>query len=270
MKKNRAAKSAGVCAWLAVFCFGCAQEEVVIQLWTDEGVQRGAYEFVSSLAEAYSAQNSEVIIEVVGKNSEALRTDFHNASAADRAPALLWTVNYHAGPFVADKIIQPVDRLIDLTQYVESVRLDGQTWGVPISNGNHLMLLYNRELISSPPQESDELLRVGSELSGEGSYAIVWNQSEPSWLIPWLGGFNGRVFGRDGFTPTLNTPEMVDTLNFLYDLTISDITPSQIDYAEADTLFKEGRAAMIINGDWSLVDYHDTLGISWVLRDFQE
>ncbi len=242
------------------FLVGCAPQEEVINLWTQEGTSEGAYEFVVSLAEAYMANNSEVTIEVLNKETEALREDFQNASLAGEAPELLWTVNDHAGPFVLAGIIQPVDGLVDLSRYVESVMLDGQTWGIPISSGNHLMLLYNRDLISNPPQDTDELLRIGSNLSSDGNYAIVWNQVEPFWLVPWLGGFNGRVFAADGVTPTLNTPEMINSLNFLYELKVAGITPEETDYAGADTLFKEGRSAMIINGDWSLGDYIDTLG----------
>ncbi len=42
-------------------------------------------------------------------------------------------------------MIQPVDKLFDLTKYVDAalvaVKLNGEEWGVPISNRNHLMLL---------------------------------------------------------------------------------------------------------------------------------
>jgi arabinogalactan oligomer/maltooligosaccharide transport system substrate-binding protein len=37
------------------------------------------------------------------------------------------------------------------------------------------------------------------------------------------------------------------------------IVPTESDYNGADTLFKEGKAAMIINGDWSLGAYKDAL-----------
>ena len=46
----------------------------------------------------------------------------------------------------------------------------------------------------------------------------MYNQTEPFWLVPWLGGFKGAVFAKDGVTPTLNTPQMVATLKFLKSL----------------------------------------------------
>jgi arabinogalactan oligomer/maltooligosaccharide transport system substrate-binding protein len=92
-------------------------------------------------------------------------------------------------------------------------------------------------------------------------YGFAYNDTEPFWLVPWLGGFGGRVFEADGLTPSLNTEEMVQTLEFLASLEFEHgIVPAESDYGTMDTLFKEGKAAMIVNGDWSLSDYGAILG----------
>jgi arabinogalactan oligomer/maltooligosaccharide transport system substrate-binding protein len=240
-------------------------EPVEIVLWTKEGEADGGLQFVQSLADAYTALNPHVTFEVVNKDVETLREDFLTAGLAGALPDLLWTVNDHAGPFTDAELILPVDDLFDLDLYVDSAlaaaRLGGQTWGVPIANGNHLMLLYNKDLIEEPPMDTDELFAKGAELTAGDTYGLVWNQTEPFWLVPWLGGFGGAVFAEDGKTPTLNTPEMVATLQFLYDMKYTaGIIPAESDYDGADTLFKEGKAAMIINGDWSLGGYKDAMG----------
>ncbi len=242
-------------------------EEVTITLWTKEGEADGGLQFVQALTDAYTAEHSNVKFEVVNKEVETLREDFQTSSLAGAPPDLLWTVNDHAGPFTAADLIQPVDGLFDLSVYVDSalaaVKLDGKTWGVPITNGNHLMLLYNKDLLAEAPKDTDELIAKAKELtdSAAGEYGLVYNQTEPFWLVPWLGGFGGKVFAEDGTTPTLDTPEMVATLQFLYDIKFKDeIVPAESDYDTADTLFKEGKAAMIINGDWSLSGYKEALG----------
>jgi arabinogalactan oligomer/maltooligosaccharide transport system substrate-binding protein len=54
---------------------------------------------------------------------------------------------------------------------------------------------------------------------------------------------------------------MTAALQFVYDLKYTDgLVPAESDYDGADTLFKEGNAAMIINGDWSLAGYKEALG----------
>jgi arabinogalactan oligomer/maltooligosaccharide transport system substrate-binding protein len=142
--------------------------------------------------------------------------------------------------------------------------MGGSTWAVPISSGNHLMLMYNKDMVSEPPETTEELVEMGQELTTGEQYGLVYNSTEPFWLVPWLGGFGGTVFAEDGVTPTLDTPAMVDTLQFLYDLEYEyGIVPTESDYATMDTLFKEGNAAMIINGDWAIGAYRDAMGDSF-------
>ena len=236
-------------------------EPVNLVFWTKEGEADGGFQYVKALTDAFTAENPNITFEVVNKDVETLREDFQTSSLAGNPPDLLWTVNDHAGPFVAADLIQPVDGLFDMNLYVPSVVMDGKTWGVPISSGNHLMLLYNKDLVPTPPTNTDELVTMGTALTTGDSYGLVFNQTEPFWLVPWLGGFGGSVFAEDGVTPTLNTPEMVSTLQFLYDIKYTTpIIPVESDYDTADSLFKEGKAGMIINGDWSLGGYQEALG----------
>ncbi|MCB0166501.1 MAG: extracellular solute-binding protein [Anaerolineae bacterium] len=244
---------------------GESGEPVTITMWTKEGEGDGSLQFVNSVADEFMAANPNVKVEVVKKgNVEELREDFQTSALAGSSPDLLWTVNDHAGPFTVAGLIQPVDDLFEMDKYVpaavEAVKLDGETWGVPVSSGNHLMLYYNKDLIAEPPANTDELIAKGKELSGDVT-PLVFNQTEAFWLVPWLGGFGGQVFAEDGVTPTLDTPEMVDTLNFLHEIKFTDqIIPLESDYDTADTLFKESKAAMIINGDWVLAPYVEALG----------
>ena len=247
---------------MSLVCIASAKVNLI--LWTKEDTD--ALDWNKSLVEEFMNIHPDINIELVKKlNVEVLREDFLTASLAGAAPDILWTVSDHAGPFVTADIVEAVDSLFDLNMYVDSamdaVKLEGKYWGIPISNGNHLMLLYNKKLIAEAPKNTDELFTIGKKLTTRGNYALVWNQTEPFWLVPWLGGFKGKVFAEDGVTPTLNTPEMVATLKFLHEMKFDvKIVPPECDYDGADTLFKEGKAAMIINGDWSIGGYVSVLG----------
>lgn len=234
-----------------------------ILLWTKEGEADHALQFVEYLAGLFTKSYPKITFEVINKSVEALREDFQTASLAGTPPDLLWTVSDHLGPFTLADLIQPVDPLFTLSPFVDSalaaVRLNGKTWGVPISNGNHLMLLYNTGLVAKPPASTNELFALVGKLPA-GVYPLVWNQTEPFWLVPWLGAFGGKVFAADGVTPTLNTKEMVNTLRFLKSMKDKKLIPAESDYNGADTLFKEGKAAIIINGDWSLGGYKAMMG----------
>lgn len=238
-----------------------ASGPVTISLWTKEGESDGALQWVEALAADFSAQHENITIEVLNKEVEALREDFQTAALAGTAPDLLWTVSDHAGPFTTAGLIQPVDKFVDTKKYVPSVVMNGKTWAVPIASGNHLMLMINKKYVSKFPETTDEMIATAKSLTKGDMYGLVYNLGEAFWLAPWLGGFDGKVFAADGVTPTLDTPAMLNTLKFLRSLKFdAKVTPTEADYAVADTLFKEGKAAMLINGDWSIGGYKESLG----------
>ncbi len=241
-------------------CGGAAKPKATnLVLWTKEGGVQ--LDKVKSLAKEFEGKNPGLTIEIVNYDVEKLRENFQTSMLANQGPDLLWTVNDHAGPFTKAGLIQPVEGLgFDTNAFLpgalEAVKLDGKVWGIPLSAGNHLMLLYNKKLIQNPPQDTDELIKVAKELTQGDVQGFAYNLNEPFWLVPWLGGYGGVVFGADGKTPTLNTDAMKNTLQLVHDFKFKDeIVPKECDYGCADTLFKSGKAAMIINGDWSLGEY---------------
>lgn len=237
-----------------------------ILLWTKEGEADGSFQYVKSVTDAYTALHPNVVFEVVNKDVEALREDFQTSSLAGDSPEILWTVADHVGPFTAADLILPLDDMVDKASYVpaasEIVTANGTLWGAPVSFGNQLMLYWDKtQLGDTAPADSDAWVEAAKGLTGDGKYGIVFNQTESFWLVPFLGGFGGAVFAEDGVTPTLNTDAMKNALQFMYDLKYTDqVMPAEADYNVADGLFKDGGAASIINGDWTLGAYAETLG----------
>jgi len=230
-------------------------------LWTKEGESDGSLQFVTKLATDFTTLHPNVKFTVVNKDVETLREDFQTSSLAGDPPQLLWTVADHVGPFTAADLILPLDDMVDKASFVPAaadiVTANGTLWGAPTSFGNQLMLYWNKALAGdTAPADSDAWVAKAKELTTGGNYGIVFNQTESFWLVPFLGGFGGSVFAGDGVTPTLNTDAMKGALQFMYDLKYADkVMPAEADYNVADTLFKEGKAAYIINGDWTLGGY---------------
>ena len=63
------------------------------------------------------------------------------------------------------------------------------------------MLLYNKDFVKTAPKDTDEMIKVAQANTKGDTYGLVFNQTEPFWLVPWLGGFGGQVFDKDGVTP---------------------------------------------------------------------
>ena len=239
---------------------------VSIEIWTKEGDPQIKY--VQSLADDYTKLHSNVTFKVINKNVEALREQMVKTKLAPKTqPELLWTVADHLGPFLAAGVIQPLGSKIDSAQYAPSamaaMNYQGQVWGVPISNGNQLMLYYNKSIITQPPADTDAMIALAKQYTDAANkkYGLVYNQTESFWVIPWIGGFGGTVFGANQDTPDLTQDAVKNALQFLYDLKYTDkVEPSSCDYNCASDLFTTGAAPMIINGDWELGNYSTKMG----------
>jgi len=87
-----------------------------------------------------------------------------------------------------------------------AVVLNGKHWGVPISNGNHLMLIYNKNLIATAPANTDELMTKGLELTTGEQYGLVYNQTEPFWQRPGWAALVARSLPRTARRRRLTRP----------------------------------------------------------------
>jgi arabinogalactan oligomer/maltooligosaccharide transport system substrate-binding protein len=183
-------------------------------------------------------------------------------------PDLVHGPNDWLGIFAAENLIQPVDPSFDLSLFVPqtqaAVRYNQKNWAIPATYGNQLMLFYNKNLVASIPANTDAWITLAKTLTSGSQYGLVYNVNEPFWLIPWLTGNGGWVFDETLTPPVpdLGSPEMVAALQFVHDLRyVEGILPlGTLDYGLADTMFKNGEAAMIINGDWALSDYLSVFG----------
>ncbi len=131
--------------------------------------------------------------------------------------------------------------------------------------GNHLALVYNKKILKEPPRTAQEFAALGPQKYPDGTevpYVAAWNYTEPFFVIPFLTGHGAWVFAEDETTPTLDTPEFIDGLQFVADLKSKQhFLPRSSDYNAANELFLAGKAAMIINGDWSWQQYINAEGI---------
>jgi ABC-type glycerol-3-phosphate transport system substrate-binding protein len=146
---------------------------------------------------------------------------------------------------------------------VEGISQGNEIWGVPFSAGLHLLLYYNRELVEDPPQDTATLIVMAQELTSGERYGLAMNYRDPLWLVPWLSGFGGWLADEDG-QPTLDTAAMVEALRFLHDLKFEyRVLAPEADYDLADGLFREGKAALLVNGHWALASYQEMEDLEW-------
>ncbi|HZY11068.1 MAG TPA: extracellular solute-binding protein [Bacteroidota bacterium] len=215
----------------------------------------------------FMQQNPGIRVEAIYKETEELRSGFIIAAIAGQGPDLVYGPSDQVGPFQVMDIISPLEQYFEQA-WIDSFNTQALTWygdhlyQIADKLGNHLTLVYNKKLVQAPPQTDTELIELGKKLTidhnGDGTidlYGLVWNYTEPFFFIPFMSGFGGWVMDDQG-NPTLNSQGVIDALKFIQALRDTHkIIPAEADYNVADALFKDGKAAMIVNGDWSWAGY---------------
>ena len=241
-----------------------APEKVTLSFWEQEGEEVDV--FLDQLIAEFEAANPNIDVERTHYENEALRDQFQTAALAEAAPEVVRVPNDFAGPFSALDIVAPITDLFDqafLDQFfpgaLQPAVVKGTLWGVPDNYGNHLMLLYNKDLIPEPPATFEELIEKAKALTQGEIQGFAYNLNEPFWGAGFYGAFGGWPLDEND-KPQFNNEAFINYLKFVKGLKDEGVVPQECDYNCADTLFKEGKAAMIINGDWSLGSYVEALG----------
>ncbi len=250
---------------LTMLFFSCNgkinKDQFLINFWESEDSVIVPY--LDSIIKEFQDANPGIKVIRTHYAVEDLHTQFQSASIAGSPPDILLTASDKAGLFVASGLIKPLDGVLNLSKYVKNAVLatyeDKRIWGVPNNYGNQLMLYYNTDIIKVPPRSTKELFNICEKLKSNKKVitCMELNQGEPFWLAPILSSYSGRFI--NGHEPTLDTSSMVNALYFLKELKDKNYVSKECDYNCMDSMFKESKTAMIINGDWTVGAYIDSM-----------
>jgi arabinogalactan oligomer / maltooligosaccharide transport system substrate-binding protein len=209
----------------------------------------------------YMQMHPGVTIQLVHQDDVVNKTI--TAGNAGQGPDIVAWADDSLGKLAPSGLVVPMDKYISKS-YLEStynpaaaagLEFNGHVYGVPESV-EAITMIYNKSLVqaSDLPKTTDDMLTFEKnyETQHPGQYGIVWPTTDPYFNAPWIFGYGGYYVKADG-TVGLNTPGSIAGASFIAQF--RSLLPKQMDYATADSLFKEGKAAVIINGDWAYADY---------------
>lgn len=218
------------------------------------------YTAIEKIFADYAEQNN-VSIDLVRQAD--LSNKVQIAVPSGQGPDVIAWVDDQIGKNALSGIIQPVSEYgIDqnyLTENFTNVAAQAmiyndQVYGVPESL-EALTMIYNKDLIAEGdlPADTDALIAQAKEYNGDNKYLFVYNAKNDAYFsVPWWLGSGAQLVTPEG-TTEMNSEAGVKAGQLIQSFT--EIMPKEIDYNVADTLFKEGKAAMIMNGPWSIADY---------------
>lgn len=209
--------------------------------------------------------------------TEGQRTDWMNGVLAGAGPELISCPHDNIGVFATAQTAMELDNFVSkefLAQFSEKdindYKYEGKIYAIPYKLGNALTLVYNKKLLPEPPKTMDELIAKAKELTrGTEQYGLVFDMVEPFFILPYLGGYDGKVFDANDKL-SLNTDAMKKMVQLVYDFKFTHkITPKEGNTDVANGLFNEGKAAMIINGPWFYKQAKDA-GIDFGIANIPE
>lgn len=210
------------------------------------------------IIKAFQDANPAITVKRTHAETEGQRTDWQNSVLAGAGPEVISAPHDDVGLFSAANTCLQLDNFMPADFWntldkaaIDSIKIGGKMYCIPYKVGNTLTLVYNKKYITDPPKTMDELIAKAKELTkAPDFYGLVFDEVEPFFIIPYLGGFGGKVFDESG-KPTLDTDAMKKLVQLVYDMKFTHkIIPTEGNTDVANGLFNEGKAAMIINGPW--------------------
>ena len=267
---------------------GSSDDAVTVTLWHQ--MRPGDRAVLQDRLRAFELENPGVRIRELYKETEELRSGLESAVLVGRGPDVVYGPSDPVGVYDEIGALRDLSKWFDDQDRAEFDKRalvfgrgarpeqsesknnpdDAKTRLLLVGDrfGNHLALVYNRLLVDRPPETTDELVRLAKkatvDTNGDGrpdQYGLVWNYSEPFFVIPFLKGYGAWIFAEPEAvglrpTPDLNTPAAVEAYRFVYALRDEHgVLPESADYENAAGRFRAGKAGMLIDGDWSWQGY---------------
>lgn len=228
-----------------------------VTLWHAYGTGSAEEKAINQLIEAARAANPDATIDVLQIPFSDIFNKFQNEVSSGGGPDLFIAPNDSLGAQVRAGL------LADLSEYesmltdvapvgIDGMTVDGKLYAIPESL-KAVALYYNKDKVATPPTTTDELLTLL-----KGSNTIVLNQNTYH-NFGWLKAFGGQLMDDTGKC-VADQAGGEEWFTYLKDLKALPNVTFSTDGGQADSLFKEGKVDMIINGPWQLGDYKASLG----------
>lgn len=260
-------------AVIAVVTFGitpttnqvAAQDTTTLTLW--HSWQNAEADLLDAWVADFEAQNEGITIEARFIPFDDLRSTYTNAVATGEGPDLLIGQADWAGGESEAGTILPLSELIAGTELESNLSeaawdlmaVQGVRYGVPVTLDG-VALYYNRDFIDDDevPTTFSEMVELGAELTEGEDVGLLFNPGFYQTAGIYF-GLGGQLFDPESFGNLWNTDDAA--VAFL-ERHLEVFETNSAMYTGDNALFRNGRAAMIIDGSWNLNTYREDLGDS--------
>lgn len=251
----------GIVTLLCLMFNGLAFSADKLVVWhAYRGGEKAAFEKVIDI---YNQQKASLGIQVksLAIPYDAYADKISAAVPRGKGPDVFIFAQDRLGGWVeAGKTVEPIDFFMEdetrerfLPGMLDAMTYQDSVYGLPL-NFKSITLIYNKALVKKPPTTSSELVKQAKQHTNaaSGRYGLVYFYNNFYFHAALMNAFGGQVFDKSGKL-TLNSPEMISSIEQMMKWYKEDgIMPAEPSEALVSSMFNEGKAAMILNGPWSL------------------
>ncbi|KMW71051.1 sugar ABC transporter substrate-binding protein [Photorhabdus luminescens subsp. luminescens] len=214
----------------------------------------------NGLAQVGKKFEQDTGVNVTVEHPNKFEEKYPQVAAAGDGPDIIFWAHDRFGGYAQSGLVAEItpdqnfkDKLFPFTW--DAVRYDGKLVGYPIAV-EALSLIYNKDLVKTPPKTWEEIPALDKELKSKGKSAIMFNLQEPYFTWPLIAADGGYAFklengAYDVKNAGVNNAGSKAGLNFIIDLVKNKHLNADADYSIAEAAFNKGETAMTINGPWT-------------------
>ncbi|ORM71012.1 maltose ABC transporter substrate-binding protein MalE [Pantoea wallisii] len=214
----------------------------------------------NGLAEVGKKFEKDTGITVTVEHPDKMEEKYPQVAATGDGPDIIFWAHDRFGGYAQSGLLAEVspdksfqEKLFPFTW--DAVRYNGKLIGYPVSVES-LSLIYNKDLLPTPPKSWEEMAAIDKQLRAKGKSAIMFNLQEPYFTWPLLAAGGGYAFkqtadGYDVKDTGVDNAGAKAGMQFLVDQVKAKTLNADTDYSIAEASFNKGQTAMTINGPWA-------------------
>lgn len=214
----------------------------------------------NGLAEVGKKFEADTGVQVLVEHPDKLEEKFPQVAATGDGPDIIFWAHDRLGGYAQSGLLaelQPSkefkDKFFDFAWDAEIY--NGKVIAYPVAI-EALSLIYNKDLLPTPPKSWEEIVELDKKFKKEGKNAIMWNLAEPYFTWPIVASNGGYAFKLsdnkyDANDIGVNNQGSQQGLQFVVDMVKNKVINADMDYSVAEASFNKGETALTINGPWS-------------------
>ncbi|HET8802122.1 MAG TPA: maltose/maltodextrin ABC transporter substrate-binding protein MalE [Marinobacter sp.] len=226
--------------------------ELLIWINSDKGYK--------GLAEVGRRFEEDTGIPVTVETPKDLTTQYDHYGYSAKAPDIIIWPHDRFGSWINRGHLKPVSPSAAMRSAIapfawQAVSVGERVYGYPIAM-EVVSLLYNKDLVATPPTTLAQVAELDSRLSPRGVDAISWDYRNVYFSWPIFAGSGGYSFGTENLVYDLAdvgvaTNGAISAVQGIKRLLDQGVLDKDADYGSMMENFKSGKVAMIINGPWA-------------------